>query len=147
MLNDVNIYIYTEYHGSLANGSGKYHYIMETIYEKDGEEIPVTLKDYAACKDITRNKLELIALVKALEHMRLPSNITVYTKSDYLSSSYSNWMENWVTNDFKSKGKEIKHADLWRYVSEQRDIHNMQIIRVDKTSYTKVQEIELRKYG
>ena len=147
MLNDVNIYIYTEYHGSLAHGSGRYHYILETIYERDGKEIPVTLKRSGICEDTTKNRLELLALVESLKHMRLPSNITVYTKSDYLSSSYSNWLNKWINNDFKSKEKQIKHADLWRYVSEQRDIHNMQIIKADKTEYTKVQEMELRKYG
>ena len=146
-MRNVNMYIETEYKGTLSNGSGSWHVILEEIYEKNGKEIPLTLKDYAICEDITRNRLELMAIVKGLEHMNIQATINVYTKSDYVHSAFVNgWIDNWIRNNFKSKGKEIKHSDLWKKMAKFLNGNDIRIIKVkEKTQYSRCQEIEMKK--
>lgn len=103
-MKDVNIYIYTEYSGSLKSGTGKYHVILETMITVDGEEVPWTTPDIDILEDVTRNRLELIALDKALSHMTKPSRITVYTSSDFITGAFAqDWPEKWLQNEISRK--------------------------------------------
>lgn len=146
-MKDVNIYIYTEYSGSLKSGTGKYHVILETLVKtKKGEE-PATLKDFDVCEEITRNRLELQALDTALGHLLKPSRITVHTTSDYIISAFiQDWPEKWVRNNFKSGKKEIKHVDLWKSIIEQIEKHDYTFIKATMTPYMKVQASELKNF-
>lgn len=159
-MKDVNIYIYTEYTGSLKSGTGIYHVLLETtIEDTTGKTIPWTNTDVADpeqprpdpiihCeKNTTRNRLELLALNEALSHMKKPSRITVYTSSDYITGAFmQDWPENWEKNGFRKKGKPIKHADLWKSIMEQIKKHDYTFIKSDKTSYTKTQAMELKNF-
>lgn len=154
-MKDVNIYIYTEYSGSLKSGTGIYHVILETtIKDCDGNEITWTNMDgekkipIMGCKtDITKNRLELIALNEALSHMRSRNRITIYTTSDYIAGALiQGWPDKWAGNDFKKKGKPIKHADLWKSIMEQMKSHDVTVIKADRTPYMKTQAVDLRKF-
>lgn len=146
-MKDVNIYIYTEYTGSLKSGTGKYHVILETMVTVDGKEIPWTTPDIDVLEDITRNRLELVALDKALSHMTKPSRITVYTSSDFITGAFAqDWPEKWQQNDFKKKGKPIKHADLWKSIMEQMEQHDITFMKATTTPYMKVQASELKNF-
>ena len=60
----------------------------------------------------TNNRMELLAVIVAIESMKLPQlDITIYTDSKYVCESVEKkWVFNWVKTDFKDK----KNADLWR---------------------------------
>ena len=147
-MKDVNIYIYTQFHGSLSNGSGKAHVIWETmIKDEKGKEIPFTKKRQFEFKDVTKNKLELLALKEALLKMRKKSRITIYMDSQYVVSAISNgWLDTWAESGFIKKGKAIKHADLWRDIETEIEKHEVLLIQ-GKTEYTKIQEFELKGEG
>ena len=60
----------------------------------------------------TNNRMELLAVIVAIESMKLPQlDITVYTDSKYVCEAVEKkWVFNWVKTGFKDK----KNADLWR---------------------------------
>lgn len=151
---DVNIYIHTEYSGSFASGSGKYHVILETmVKDRRGEDIPYTNLDHenaepvqGMLENITKNRLELTALSEALSRMDKPSRITVYTASEYITNSFqNNWPESWEESGYMRKGKPVKHADLWADIMEKKRSHDITFVKMETTSYTKVQAMALRK--
>ena len=59
----------------------------------------------------TNNRMELLAVIEALEALRLlPSQVTVYTDSKYVSDSVDKgWLFDWERKQFKKK----KNPDLW----------------------------------
>lgn len=153
-MKDVNIYIYTEYSGSLKSGSGKYHVILETaIEDKNGNTIPYTNEDgktpkpvMGMVKDTTKNRLELLALKEALSHMTKPSRIIIHTASEYITGAFINgWPEAWESQGYRRKGKPVKHADLWKSIIELSKEHDMTFLLSKQTAYTKIQAMALKK--
>ncbi len=145
-MKEVNIYIYTEHTGPLKSGSGKYHVILETmIMTKKGQE-PYTLSLSDVVKDITPNRLNLIALQQAVSHMKKPSRITIYTASEYIVNAFANdWTEKWAVNNYKVRGKAIKHADIWMDIMDKLKEHDITILYAKKTPYTECQRLELKQ--
>lgn len=139
------MYIYTEFTGRLAAGTGKYHVMLEHMVKTKEGEVPKTLEEYDICHDITKNRLEILAVVKGLRRMVLPSRITIYTSSEYVYSAFKhNRIEKWSMNEFKSGKRQIKHADLWKELAAIRKEHEIEIIKVEKTTYTAFQKRELK---
>lgn len=146
-MKNVNIYVYTEYKGSFASGSGKWHVLLECdVRMLSGTIETVTMKEIGAEEDITKNRLEVLALLKALQHLTKPCNLVIYTNSAYITSAYDHgWLNNWIDHNFMIKGKEIKHADLWRQVAD-ISVNTIQVKQMDKTPYTAAQKSELEHW-
>lgn len=146
-MKDVSIYIYTEYSGSIAKGSGIYNIIWECIIPTDKGDYPATMEEIKSFDAITRNQLALKAFEASLEHMRHPSNITIYIDSDYISSAFQQkWLDRWKENNFISSGKSVKYADTWSHVVELIKQHDVEVIKTDKTSYSKAQAVEVKLF-
>ena len=147
-MQDVNIFIYTEYKGSFASGSGKWHVLLECrVRMLSGTIETVTMKEIGAEEDITKNRLEVLALLKALQHLTKPCNLVIYTNSAYITSAYDHgWLSKWIEHNFLIKGKEIKHADLWRQVADISMRNPIQVKQTDKTPYTAAQKSELEHW-
>lgn len=66
----------------------------------------------AGYKLTTNNRMELMAIIAALEAMKMQGTfITVYTDSKYVCEAVEKgWVFNWQLKDFKGK----KNADLWK---------------------------------
>ena len=62
----------------------------------------------------TNNRMELTAVLKALEALKEPCDVTVYTDSQYISRAMTEgWFQNWKRAGFTKKGG-LKNDDLWR---------------------------------
>jgi len=63
----------------------------------------------------TNNRMELTAAIKALEALKKPSNVTLYTDSRYVMDGLQNWLPRWKANGWKTSDKKpVKNDDLWR---------------------------------
>ena len=66
-------------------------------------------------KATTNNRMELMAAIKALEALKKPSEITLYTDSRYVMDGVTKWIFNWKKNGWKTSDKKpVKNEDLWR---------------------------------
>ncbi|KAA6227225.1 MULTISPECIES: ribonuclease HI [unclassified Campylobacter] len=63
-----------------------------------------------AQKDTTNNRMELLAIIKALQVLKEPCKISLFTDSNLMVQSINEWLKNWVKTDFKDK----KNVDLWK---------------------------------
>ena len=75
----------------------------------------------------TNNRMELLAVITALEKYGKADTITVWTDSEYVQKGMTQWKENWKRNGWmrteKGKKKEVKNKDLWQKLDTLADDH------------------------
>ena len=65
-------------------------------------------------RDTTNNRMELTGVIRALEALKEPCAVTVYTDSQYISRALNEgWLKKWKAAGFTKKGG-LKNAELWR---------------------------------
>ena len=65
-------------------------------------------------KNTTNNRMELLAPINALKEMYPNEQIEIYTDSQYVKMGITEWINSWVTNNWKtSKKEDVKNKDLW----------------------------------
>ena len=63
----------------------------------------------------TNNRMELTAAIMALEALRRPCTVEVYTDSQYLRQGITSWITSWKRNGWRTADrKPVKNVDLWQ---------------------------------
>lgn len=76
--------------------------------------------------DTTNNRMELTAVIKALEALSRPCQVTVTTDSKYVQNGISLWMDNWKKNNWKTAAKKpVKNQDLWQKLDKAVQEHEI----------------------
>ena len=74
----------------------------------------------------TNNRMELMAAIVALEALKRPVAVTLYTDSKYLLDGITKWIKGWQRNGWKTSAKQpVKNADLWRRLTEAMNGHHI----------------------
>jgi len=62
----------------------------------------------------TNNRMELISVIMALDALREPCVVELYTDSQYVANAVNlGWLDSWRRMGWKRKGGEVKNPDLW----------------------------------
>lgn len=111
------------------NGPGGYGVVLLYTDSKGVEHIKELSAGY---EKTTNNRMELIAAIKGLETLISPSEVDLYSDSQYLVRAFNdNWINNWVKNKWKkSDGSDVKNPDLWKILIELTKIHSVKFIWV-----------------
>ncbi len=65
--------------------------------------------------ETTNNRMELMAVIVALETLTKPCKIVLHTDSKYVLQGITEWMINWKKRGWKTAAKKpVKNEDLWR---------------------------------
>lgn len=65
----------------------------------------------------TNNRMEMQALLGALEQVPDAPEICIVTDSEYLSKGITQWMKGWKRNGWKTKSKQpVKNRELWEAI-------------------------------
>jgi len=63
----------------------------------------------------TNNRMELTAAIRALESLKRPSAVDLWTDSTYVRDGVTGWIRGWKKNGWKTAVKKpVKNGDLWR---------------------------------
>ena len=63
----------------------------------------------------TNNRMELLAAISALELLKEPCEVALYTDSQYLCNAINKgWLKGWKVKGWKRKEGELKNPDLWQ---------------------------------
>jgi ribonuclease HI len=63
----------------------------------------------------TNNRMELTAVIRALESLKRPAHVRLHTDSSYVQQGITTWIHGWKKNGWKTKSKEpVKNVDLWQ---------------------------------
>ena len=74
-------------------------------------------------KNTTNNRMELLAVIKALEALKEPCEVELYSDSTYVLKGLNEWLEGWIKKDFKK----VKNVDLWKQYIEISKPHKIHI--------------------
>jgi ribonuclease HI len=75
----------------------------------------------------TNNRMELMAAIRALEALKRPSRVRLYTDSLYVMKGISTWIRDWKRRGWRTADKKpVKNADLWRRLDEVAAKHDME---------------------
>jgi ribonuclease HI len=70
---------------------------------------------YGGEKNTTNNRMELMAVIKALEALTKPCLVQINSDSIYVLRGITEWMSLWKKRGWKTAAKSpIKNEDLWR---------------------------------
>jgi ribonuclease HI len=63
----------------------------------------------------TNNRMELMGAIAALEALKKPSSVRLFTDSRYVMDGITKWIIGWKRNGWKTADKKpVKNEDLWR---------------------------------
>jgi len=75
----------------------------------------------------TNNRMELMAVIKALNALKVPCEVALYTDSQYVRHGITAWIHNWKRNGWKtSDRKPVKNADLWQLLDAAAAKHKVE---------------------
>ncbi|MBE7184896.1 MAG: ribonuclease HI [Methylobacterium mesophilicum] len=74
----------------------------------------------------TNNRMELLAAINALQALKEPCTVDLYTDSNYVRDGIGKWIFGWKKNGWKTADKKpVKNAELWQALDEQRMRHKV----------------------
>src|SRR6185295_18792640 len=74
----------------------------------------------------TNNRMELTAVIQALETLKRRCAVAVYTDSQYVKNGIQTWIHAWKRNGWKTADKKpVKNMDLWRELDALRERHEI----------------------
>lgn len=83
-------------------------------------------------KDTTNNRMELTAVIKALEGLKFFCKVTIYTDSAYVCKAFTEgWIKGWMAKGWvTSKKTPVENKDLWLKLIELVDKHEVKWVKV-----------------
>jgi ribonuclease HI len=75
----------------------------------------------------TNNRMELTAVIRALEALKRPVEARVYTDSEYVRRGVTEWLAAWKARGWRTADrKPVKNQDLWARLDELRSRHHIE---------------------
>ncbi len=74
----------------------------------------------------TNNRMELTAVIRALEALKRRCSVEVYTDSEYVKNGITAWLPAWKRRGWKTAdGKPVKNVDLWQALEAAAAAHDV----------------------
>lgn len=111
--------IYTDGACSVNPGVGGWGAIL--MYGRSKKELS------GSEKETTNNRMELTAVIRALECLNQPCEVEIFTDSSYVFNGFNaGWIYNWLRNGWKTSNKHpVENRDLWEALLSQTKIHKV----------------------
>ena len=75
----------------------------------------------------TNNRMELTAVIRALEALKRPVKGRIYTDSQYVRQGILEWVPNWKKRGWKTADKKpVKNQDLWETLDALARVHELE---------------------
>ena len=75
----------------------------------------------------TNNRMELLAAIAALEHLKRGARVRLHTDSLYLKDGITQWIKRWQANGWRTAArKPVKNEDLWRRLTAAIERHDVE---------------------
>ena len=82
-------------------------------------------------EDSTNNRMEMMAVIKALETLKQRSKVIIYTDSKYVLQGATEWMKGWKAKGWKNASKQpVKNKALWQKIDSLLPEHDIEFIWV-----------------
>lgn len=79
---------------------------------------------YGSAAETTNNQMELQAAISALNALKHPCRVELWTDSVYVRNGILHWIENWKKQGWKNSNKKaVKNQELWKELDKARARH------------------------
>ena len=76
--------------------------------------------------ETTNNRMELQAAIEALNALKRPCKVAVYTDSVYVRDGITKWIKGWERNGWRTAAKKpVKNAELWQALQAALQPHDI----------------------
>ena len=77
--------------------------------------------------DTTNNRMELMAVIEALNALKRPCEVILHTDSQYVHKGITEWISGWKARGWKTASRApVKNVDLWQALDEARMRHRIE---------------------
>jgi ribonuclease HI len=77
-------------------------------------------------KETTNNRMEMTAVIRALDSLKRECRVIVTTDSMYVKQGITQWIHNWKRRGWKKADKSpVKNADLWKQLDQLASSHQV----------------------
>jgi ribonuclease HI len=75
----------------------------------------------------TNNRMELLAAIEALNALKKPCRVALYTDSAYVRDGITKWIHGWRRNGWRTADKKpVKNAELWQQLLDAAEPHRVE---------------------
>ncbi len=74
----------------------------------------------------TNNRMELTAAIQALQALKRPCQVELFTDSEYLRRGITEWLAGWKARGWQRKEGPLANADLWQALDAAQARHQVQ---------------------
>ena len=75
----------------------------------------------------TNNRMELMAAIMALETLKRPCDVDIFTDSKYVRDGVMGWIHGWKRNGWMTSAKKpVKNVELWQRLDAAATRHNVE---------------------
>lgn len=112
------IYVYTDGGCDKKHNVGSWAFMVEGV----GHEVPY--EAWGAFTGTTNNRMELMAVIKALEYLEIGLPIRIVSDSEYVVNGATKWLSGWMKRGWTtSVGSPVKNQDLWETLHKLISLH------------------------
>lgn len=106
------------------DGPGGYGSVIEYVDPKGTLHTKELSQGYVKT---TNNRMELMAVIAALEALNRPCDVDLYSDSQYVVNAFNqHWIEGWLKKGWKrGKNEPVKNVDLWKRLLAAKEIHQV----------------------
>jgi len=85
-------------------------------------------RELSGCEKLTtNNRMEMMAVITALEALKRPCSVRVTTDSNYIIKGMTEWIGGWIKNSWKnSQRKDVLNRDLWERMLRAAEGHEIE---------------------
>ena len=112
------------------DGPGGYGTVVKYL---DDNDIVTRIDEFTGGSPITtNNRMELTAVIRALQALKKECRITLYTDSRYVMDGVMQWLPNWKVNGWRTANKKtpVKNVDLWQELESLLEKHQIKWVWV-----------------
>jgi ribonuclease HI len=74
----------------------------------------------------TNNRMELQAVIGAMQALKRPCEVTIYTDSVYVMKGMLEWLPQWKKRNWRTAGKQaVKNVELWQRLEQVLSPHEV----------------------
>ena len=99
-------------------GPGGWAYILQNGSEE--------IENSGGEPDTTNQRMEVTAVLRALDTLEEPTRVSSYTDSQYVTKGLTEWMDGWLVKGWKNSSKKpVKNQDLWQQLAILLETHDI----------------------
>lgn len=100
-------------------------------FRVEGADSAEGTERFGALTHTTNNRMELMAAIRALEHLEIGPAVRIYSDSEYVIKGATLWIKGWIKRNWKTFGNTpVKNQDLWEHLNKLVTLHNVTFVHV-----------------